>query len=58
MNRFFSLVLVLGFALLSAYPFGWMFFSSFKTNKEIYQPKQLLPEEFDGQAYSLLLEGK
>ena len=35
-------------ALLFIYPFIWMFFSGFKTNKEIYQSTQLLPqsEEF------------
>ena len=35
-----------------------MFFSSFKTNKEIYQPAQLLPEKFDGQAYGMLMNGQ
>ena len=58
MSRFFSLILLLCFLMVSLYPFGWMFFSSFKTNKEIYQPAQLLPEKFDGQAYAMLLDGQ
>ena len=58
MIRLLSILILLSFALLSLYPFAWMFFSSFKTNKEIYQPSQLLPEDFNGQSYSLLLEGK
>jgi multiple sugar transport system permease protein len=58
MSRLFSTLVIFLFALFSLYPFAWMFFSSFKTNKEIYQPSQLLPEEFNGQAYGLLLEGK
>ena len=58
MIRQLSILILLSFALLSLYPFAWMFFSSFKTNKEIYQPSQLLPEDFNGQSYSLLLEGK
>ena len=31
-------------ALLFIYPFIWMFFSAFKTNPEIYQSTQLLPQ--------------
>ena len=58
MSRLFSTLVIFLFALFSLYPFAWMFFSSFKINKEIYQPSQLLPEEFNGQAYGLLLEGK
>lgn len=38
-----SLVL-LPIVLLGLYPFVWMFFSSFKSNHEIYKPLQLLPE--------------
>jgi len=58
MSRLLSILMLFGFVLLSLYPFAWMFFSSFKTNKEIYQPSQLLPEEFDAQAYGMLLGGK
>ena len=58
MSRLFSFILLLCFLIVSLYPFAWMFFSSFKTNKEIYQPTQLFPEKFDGQAYGMLLDGK
>lgn len=58
MTRLFSFSLLLCFLIVSLYPFAWMFFSSFKTNKEIYQPSRFLPEKFDGQAYSMLLDGK
>ena len=58
MSRLLSVLVLVGFVLLSLYPFAWMFFSSFKTNQEIYLPTQLLPEEFDGQAYRMLLNGK
>ena len=58
MSRLFSTILLLCFLIVSLYPFAWMFFSSFKTNKEIYQPAQLLPEKFDGQAYGMLMNGQ
>ena len=58
MSRLFSFILLLCFLIVSLYPFAWMFFSSFKTNKEIYQPSKLLPEKFDGQAYGMLLDGE
>ena len=58
MSRLLSSIVLVGFVLLSLYPFAWMFFSSFKTNQEIYLPTQLLPEDFDGQAYRMLLDGK
>ena len=56
MIRLFSFSLLLCFLVISLYPFVWMFFSSFKTNKEIYQPSYLLPEKFDGQAYAMLFD--
>jgi ABC-type glycerol-3-phosphate transport system permease component len=43
---------------MSLYPFAWMFFSSFKSNKEIYKPSMLLPEHFDGSSYSMLMDGQ
>lgn len=43
--------------LVSAYPFLWMFLSSFKTNREIYTPENLLPTSFDPFAYRLLFSG-
>ena len=58
MSRLFSFILLLCFLIVSLYPFAWMFFSSFKTNKEIYQPAQLFPEKFDGQAYGMLMNGQ
>ena len=38
MNRFSRWLLVLVGVVLCLYPFLWMFLSSFKTNREIYQP--------------------
>lgn len=58
MIRLFGLFFLFFFLIISLYPFVWMFFSSFKTNKEIYQPTDLLPEKFNYQAYGLLMEGK
>lgn len=56
MRRILSIVFIATFLLISLYPFAWMFFSSFKSNKEIYQPTMLLPERFDGVAYKMLME--
>ncbi|MEC8419996.1 MAG: carbohydrate ABC transporter permease [Verrucomicrobiota bacterium] len=58
MSRLFSFPPLLCFLIISLYPFAWMFFSSFKTNKEIYQPSLLLPETFEGEAYEMLLDGQ
>ena len=44
--------------LLSVYPFLWMILSSFKTNREIYNPSQLLPQFFDPFSYRLLFSGE
>ena len=43
--------------LICIYPFVWMFFSSFKSNNEIYKPMQLLPAErsFDMQHFEQLM---
>ena len=43
---------------ITAYPFVWMGLSSFKLNREIYQPVKLLPEVFDLWVYHLLLSGE
>ncbi|MBG28971.1 MAG: hypothetical protein CMI31_03060 [Opitutae bacterium] len=43
---------------LFAYPFAWMFFSSFKTNNEIYQPLLFFPSEYESDAYVSLLSGE
>ena len=50
-----SLVFML---MLSAYPFLWMFLSSFKTNREIYNPSKLLPQSYDPFSYRLLFSGE
>ncbi len=44
--------------LLAAYPFLWMVLSSFKTNREIYNPAQLFPQSLDPFAYRLLFSGE
>jgi len=44
--------------LLAAYPFLWMVLSSFKTNREIYNPAELLPKSLDPFAYRLLFSGE
>ena len=58
MNRLFSPILTGLVLLITAYPFAWMFLSSFKTNREIYQPGKMLPESFDPFAYKLLFSGE
>ena len=58
MNRLFSPILIGLVLLITAYPFAWMFLSSFKTNREIYQPGKMLPESFDPFAYKLLFSGE
>ncbi|MGE4550633.1 MAG: carbohydrate ABC transporter permease, partial [Opitutales bacterium] len=44
-------------AILCAYPFVWMFLSSFKTNKEIYQPLLFFPSEYESDAFVSLFSG-
>jgi ABC-type glycerol-3-phosphate transport system permease component len=44
--------------LVFAYPFVWMYLSSFKSNREIFRPLQLLPSEFDLQYIEQLLNGQ
>ena len=46
------------FITITAYPFAWMVLSSFKTNREIYQPDRLLPGSFDLFAYRMLFSGE
>jgi len=45
---YFFLILI---AVLLCYPLIWMFFASFKTNTEIFAGVNLLPEEFNLNAY-------
>ena len=51
-------LLVILVATLFVYPFVWMFFASFKENREIYQPMVLLPKQFDGQYFGQLFGGR
>ncbi|MDD7985503.1 carbohydrate ABC transporter permease [Lentisphaera marina] len=43
-KSYLSAMILTCVALVFIYPFIWMFFSSFKTNQEIYQSSQLLPQ--------------
>ncbi len=56
--RIASLLLSLAAACLCLYPLLWMFLSSFKTNREIFQPTNFFPSIFDWSAYRSLLTGE
>jgi multiple sugar transport system permease protein len=43
-KSYLSAMILTAIATVFIYPFIWMFFSSFKTNQEIYQSSQLLPQ--------------
>lgn len=58
MKRFLLHLAPLPFLVACIYPFAWMFFSSFKTNREIYRPAQLLPEDYEWDSYSALWSGE
>lgn len=58
MRYFISRIFVGLVALVTLYPFIWMVLSSFKTNREIYQPGHLLPQSFDPFAYRLLFSAE
>jgi len=58
MSRFLSRLVLTLVVVITTYPFVWMVLSSFKSNREIYHPAQLLPEAFDPFAYHLLLSGE
>ena len=51
-NGFIGVALV-----VCIYPFAWMFFSAFKTNREIYQPTLFFPEDYEWDAFSGLFSG-
>jgi ABC-type glycerol-3-phosphate transport system permease component len=51
-------VLLVGLALLFAYPFAWMAMASFKSNDTIFQAWPLWPERFQIKAYHDLLSGE
>jgi len=56
-SELWATLVLIPIVLLAVYPFVWMFFSSFKSNNEIYKPTQLLPQEhsFDLQYVDQLL---
>ena len=56
--RFFSVIFICFFALVCLYPFAWMFFSTFKTNREIYQPTTFFPQSYEWEAFYILLTGQ
>ena len=58
MSRLLSILTLFFFVVLSLYPFAWMFFSSFKNNKKFTNLPSCFPEQFDGQAYGMLLDGQ
>ena len=45
----YLIIFIIGFAML--YPIIWMFFATFKDNKEIFGTMKLLPEHFSWDAY-------
>jgi oligogalacturonide transport system permease protein len=47
----FSYVVLILIAVFLCYPLVWMFFASFKTNTEIFLGVNLLPQEFNFNAY-------
>ncbi len=57
MTRWLSRSALLLVLLIAAYPFIWCLLSSFKSNREIHQPGNLLPSSFDPFAYRLLFSG-
>ena len=56
-SELWATLVLIPIVLLAVYPFVWMFFSSFKSNNEIYKPTQLLPQDhsFDLQYVDQLL---
>ena len=58
MSRILIRILLGLVVAMTVYPLVWMLLSSFKTNREIYQPDILLPESLDPFAYRLLFSGE
>ena len=54
MRKLISFCILTGSVIICLYPFLWMFLSSFKTNREIYQPTLLFPENFEIDSYQSL----
>jgi multiple sugar transport system permease protein len=55
------LLALMGLTLVSlvfVYPFAWMFFASFKENRQIFSPLKLWPGHFGGQYYGQLFSGE
>ena len=46
MRRVLCLAFLILVVVITAYPFVWMILSSFKSNREIYQPGAFFPESF------------
>ena len=53
LRRIVSSLLLLPFLLAVLYPFLWMVFGIFKTNREIYQPLRLVLQNFLCKAYHI-----
>jgi len=51
LREVFSYAVLILVAVILCYPLLWMFFASFKSNSEIYAGINLLPEEFNFNAY-------
>lgn len=52
---FLTLVVV---GMVFAYPFFWLLLSTFKTNKEIYQPLLIFPADYEWDAFTALFSGE
>ena len=51
-------VVLLLFCALFAFPFAWMFLSTFKSNLEVFTPLAIFPEKFHLQYYRELFSGE
>jgi len=57
MTGFITLLVCL-IAIVFLYPYVWMLCASFKENREIYKPLQLLPKQWDLQYFKMLFSGE
>ena len=58
MRKILSFLLLSVAVVVCVYPFAWMFLSSFKTNKEIYQPTLFFPSDYEWDSYAGLWSGE
>lgn len=58
MKKIFAYLFLCVALVVCLYPFAWMFLSSFKTNREIYQPTLLFPADFEADSYLALFSGE